>query len=146
MAVFFRGSNSSLQSKSPPLSFSVSFIPPVSVFSLFYSAFTFSCILFKLSVIICYLSGAFKCMPPALDVPLDAQPRSTATVQLHRRAAVIQSPLPPHLPGPALLSSQQSSYHLVPYHNEEVITLNLLSITSHTHFSNSCACTSSVLT
>lgn len=74
MAVFYRGSNSSLQSKSPPLSFSVSFIPPVCVFSLFYSAFTFSCILFKLSVIICYLSGAFKCMPPALDVPLDAQP------------------------------------------------------------------------
>lgn len=30
---------------------------------------------------------------------------------------------------------------LVPYRNGEVITHNLLSITSHTHFSNSCACT-----
>lgn len=151
IAVFCRCSNFSPQSKSPPLFPCLSHLFPLSLSSLsLFLSFYFFLHLFEYGVIICYLSGAFKCLPPALDVPLEVQPS-------------VQPPLCSFTEGREWFKalcfltfqvlhfspSQQSSYHwerLVPYRNEEVITHNLLSITSHTHFSNSCACTSSVLT
>lgn len=66
MAAFFMRSNFSLESKS-----SLYFLVCLSL-SLSLSLFSF--ILHLLGVIICYLSGAFKCMPPALEAQPSVQP------------------------------------------------------------------------